>query len=114
MMDERRREGEVEAKEGRRKDRERNEGEREMVDRRGRESMYVNLSYTHSYLTAHIWVCPPSEGDDYLFYCHPVDHVILNSKELIEWLREMLDSGKANGVVYDYQVGVVTVLLIVF
>ena len=111
MMDERRREGEVEAKEGRRKEREmkgrgngRQKGKRE----------YVCLSYTHSYLTAHIWVCPPSEGDDYLFYCHPVDHVILNSKELIEWLREMLDSGKANGVVYDYQVGIVTILLIVF
>ena len=68
------------------------------------------VSCTHSYLTAHIWVCPPSEGDDYLFYCHPVDHVILDSKELIEWLREMLDSGKANGVVYDYQVGLVEVI----
>ena len=53
---------------------------------------------------AHIWACPPSEGDDYIFHCHPVEQKIPKPKRLVEWYRKMLDRGKSDNVVYDYRV----------
>ena len=55
-------------------------------------------------MTAHIWACPPSEGDDYIFHCHPVEQKIPKPKRLVEWYRKMLDRGKSDNVVYDYRV----------
>ena len=55
-------------------------------------------------MTAHIWACPPSEGDDYIFHCHPPEQKIPKPKRLVEWYRKMLDRGKADNVVYDYRV----------
>ena len=34
------------------------------------------------YTMAHIWACPPSEGDDYIFHCHPPDQKIPKPKRL--------------------------------
>ena len=56
------------------------------------------------FMTAHIWACPPSEGDDYIFHCHPVEQKIPKPKRLVEWYRKMLDRGKSDNVVYDYRV----------
>lgn len=44
-----------------------------------------------SYEFAHIWACPPSEGDDYVFHCHPVEQKIPKPKRLQDWYRKMLD-----------------------
>ena len=55
---------------------------------------------------AHIWACPPSEGDDYIFHCHPAEQKIPKPKRLVEWYRKMLDRGKSDNVVYDYRVSV--------
>ena len=54
--------------------------------------------------TAHIWACPPSEGDDYIFHCHPEDQKIPKPKRLTDWYRKMLDRGKSDNVVHDYRV----------
>lgn len=55
-------------------------------------------------MTAHIWACPPSEGDDYIFHCHPLEQKIPKPKRLSDWYRKMLDTAKDMAVVYDYKV----------
>lgn len=52
---------------------------------------------------AHIWACPPSEGDDYIFHCHPSDQKIPKPKRLQEWYKKMLDKGIIERIVLDYK-----------
>ncbi|KAK3749980.1 hypothetical protein QZH41_007300 [Actinostola sp. cb2023] len=52
---------------------------------------------------AHIWACPPSEGDDYVFHCHPVEQKIPKHKRLVEWYRKMLDKAIMDRVVIEYK-----------
>ena len=93
--------GEKEEGEGKKGGKERGREKEEEVKRNHEMCMYC----LHSYLTAHIWACPPSEGDDYIFHCHPMEQKIPKPKRLIDWYRKMLDSGKSTGVVCDYRVG---------
>ena len=60
------------------------------------------------YTMAHIWACPPSEGDDYIFHCHPVDMKIPKPKRLQDWYKKMLDKAIIERVVLDYKVRTVT------
>lgn len=53
---------------------------------------------------AHIWACPPSEGDDYIFHCHPAEQKIPKHKRLVEWYRKMLDKAIMDRVVIEYKV----------
>jgi E1A/CREB-binding protein len=52
---------------------------------------------------AHIWACPPSEGDDYVFHCHPPEQKIPKPKRLQEWYRKMLDKGITDGIITEYK-----------
>jgi len=56
------------------------------------------------YTMAHIWACPPSEGDDYIFHCHPAEQKIPKPKRLQEWYKKMLDKGMVERIVLDYKV----------
>lgn len=56
------------------------------------------------YVMGHIWACPPSEGDDYIFHCHPPDQKIPKPKRLQEWYRKMLDKAFAERIIHDYRV----------
>lgn len=56
------------------------------------------------YIAAHIWACPPSEGDDYIFNCHPPDMKIPKQKRLQDWYKKMLDKAIIERVVVDYKV----------
>lgn len=58
----------------------------------------------HRYVTGHIWACPPSEGDDYIFHCHPPDQKIPKPKRLQEWYKKMLDKAFAERIIHDYKV----------
>lgn len=58
----------------------------------------------HRYTQGHIWACPPSEGDDYIFHCHPPDQKIPKPKRLQEWYRKMLDKAFAERILHDYKV----------
>lgn len=65
---------------------------------------YVWSVYSLSYAQGHIWACPPSEGDDYIFHCHPPDQKIPKPKRLQEWYRKMLDKAFAERILHDYKV----------
>lgn len=68
------------------------------------EILYVNIFCIFSYTMAHIWACPPSEGDDYIFHCHPPEQKIPKPKRLQEWYKKMLDKGIIERIVLDYKV----------
>lgn len=61
--------------------------------------------FGHRYTQGHIWACPPSEGDDYIFHCHPPEQKIPKPKRLQEWYRKMLDKAFAERILHDYKVG---------
>lgn len=56
------------------------------------------------YQIAHIWACPPSEGDDYIFHCHPIEQKIPKHKRLVDWYKKMLDKAVRDRVVIEYKV----------
>ncbi|KAG5854168.1 hypothetical protein ANANG_G00034760 [Anguilla anguilla] len=64
---------------------------------------YLEYVKTLGYVTGHIWACPPSEGDDYIFHCHPADQKIPKPKRLQEWYRKMLDKAFAERILHDYK-----------
>ena len=64
---------------------------------------YLEYAKTLGYTTAHIWACPPSEGDDYIFHCHPPEQKIPKPKRLQEWYKKMLDKAIIDHVVVDYK-----------
>ena len=43
---------------------------------------YLDYMKKLGYTMAHIWACPPSEGDDYIFHCHPTEQKIPKPKRL--------------------------------
>ncbi|TRY77535.1 hypothetical protein DNTS_028247 [Danionella cerebrum] len=64
---------------------------------------YLDYSKKIGFTTGHIWACPPSEGDDYIFHCHPADQKIPKPKRLQEWYKKMLDKAVEDRVVHDYK-----------
>uniref|UniRef100_A0AC34RJW4 Histone acetyltransferase n=1 Tax=Panagrolaimus sp. JU765 TaxID=591449 RepID=A0AC34RJW4_9BILA len=69
------------------------------------EILLAYLDYVRKlgYTMAHIWACPPSEGDDYIFHCHPPEQKIPKPKRLQDWYKKMLDKGISDGVVCEYK-----------
>uniref|UniRef100_A0A3B4HD66 histone acetyltransferase n=1 Tax=Pundamilia nyererei TaxID=303518 RepID=A0A3B4HD66_9CICH len=64
---------------------------------------YLEYVKRLGFTTGHIWACPPSEGDDYIFHCHPLDQKIPKPKRLQEWYKKMLDKAVSERVVHDYK-----------
>ena len=64
---------------------------------------YLDYMKKLGYTLAHIWACPPSEGDDYIFHCHPPEQKIPKPKRLQEWYKKMLDKGIIERIVLDYK-----------
>uniref|UniRef100_A0A1B6BX87 histone acetyltransferase n=1 Tax=Clastoptera arizonana TaxID=38151 RepID=A0A1B6BX87_9HEMI len=64
---------------------------------------YMDYVKRLGYTMAHIWACPPSEGDDYIFHCHPLEQKIPKPKRLQEWYKKMLDKGFIERIVLDYK-----------
>ncbi|XP_014839101.1 PREDICTED: CREB-binding protein-like isoform X1 [Poecilia mexicana] len=64
---------------------------------------YLEYVRKLGYVMGHIWACPPSEGDDYIFHCHPPDQKIPKPKRLQEWYRKMLDKAFAERIIHDYK-----------
>lgn len=66
--------------------------------------IFFSCVWNTRYVTGHIWACPPSEGDDYIFHCHPPDQKIPKPKRLQEWYKKMLDKAFAERIIHDYKV----------
>ena len=64
---------------------------------------YLDYVKRLGYQWAHIWACPPSEGDDYIFHCHPAEQKVPKPKRLQDWYKKMLDKGVIERVVIDYK-----------
>ncbi|XP_065159068.1 CREB-binding protein isoform X2 [Atheta coriaria] len=64
---------------------------------------YMDYVKKLGYTMAHIWACPPSEGDDYIFHCHPLEQKIPKPKRLQDWYKKMLDKGIIERIVFDYK-----------
>uniref|UniRef100_A0A671P7F0 histone acetyltransferase n=1 Tax=Sinocyclocheilus anshuiensis TaxID=1608454 RepID=A0A671P7F0_9TELE len=64
---------------------------------------YLDYAKRQGFTTGHIWACPPSEGDDYIFHCHPPDQKIPKPKRLQEWYKKMLDKSVSERIVHDYK-----------
>jgi len=64
---------------------------------------YLDYMKKLGYTMAHIWACPPSEGDDYIFHSHPAEQKIPKPKRLQEWYKKMLDKGIIERIVLDYK-----------
>ncbi|XP_061605506.1 CREB binding protein b isoform X2 [Phyllopteryx taeniolatus] len=64
---------------------------------------YLEYVKKLGYVMGHIWACPPSEGDDYIFHCHPPDQKIPKPKRLQEWYKKMLEKAFAERILHDFK-----------
>lgn len=64
---------------------------------------YLDYVKQIGYSIAHVWACPPLEGDDYIFHCHPPEQKLPRHKRLQEWYKKMLDKGISERIVLDYK-----------
>ncbi|CAH8547922.1 unnamed protein product [Schistosoma mattheei] len=64
---------------------------------------YIHYAKLLGFTMAHIWACPPSEGDDYIFHMHPPDQKIPKPKRLQEWYQKMLKKALIERIVVDYK-----------
>jgi len=64
---------------------------------------YLEYVKQLGFVYAHIWACPPSEGDDYIFYCHPIEQCIPTAERLQEWYKTMFDKALKQKVIDSYQ-----------
>ncbi|XP_039255254.2 CREB-binding protein-like isoform X2 [Styela clava] len=64
---------------------------------------YFEYCKNLGYEFAHIWACPPCEGDDYIFHCHPQEQKIPKPKRLQDWYKKMLDKAISEQVIIDYK-----------
>lgn len=62
---------------------------------------YLRYVKDRGFHTAHIWSCPPTPGDDYIFHCHPSRQLIPRDDMLREWYHDMLEKAKSEGVVQE-------------
>lgn len=60
---------------------------------------YLRYVKNRGFHTAHIWSCPPTPGDDYIFHVHPSHQLIPREDMLRAWYHDMLDRAKAEGIV---------------
>jgi len=60
---------------------------------------YLKFVKMRGFHTAHIWSCPPFDGNDYIFYCHPENQRIPRADMLCAWYNKMLSNAKTDNVV---------------
>jgi hypothetical protein len=60
---------------------------------------YLRHVKQRGFHTAHIWSCPPAQGDDYIFYVKPEHQKIPREDMLRAWYHAMLEKAKSEGIV---------------
>lgn len=61
----------------------------------------------HQYQMLYFWVCPPSPGDEYVFYGRPaevIDQTLAGLPEngLFRWYKEIMETGKNENIVEEF------------
>ncbi|KAM7538202.1 hypothetical protein Aperf_G00000064900 [Anoplocephala perfoliata] len=64
---------------------------------------YLHYAKQLGFTMAHIWACPPAEGDDYIFHMHPPEQRIPKAKRLQDWYKKMLQKAMIEGIVADFK-----------
>lgn len=62
---------------------------------------YLRFVKKRGFHTAHIWSCPPTPGDEYVFYCHPPAQKIPQEEKLRDWYLDLLAKAKDDGIVVE-------------
>jgi hypothetical protein len=62
---------------------------------------YLATARERGYHTAHIWACPPSRGNSFVFWNHPSSQRTPNRERLINWYHGALSRAITCGVVTD-------------
>lgn len=62
---------------------------------------YLRHVKRRGFHTAHIWSCPPSKGDDYIFYVHPETQKTPKADRLCNWYMTILERARREGIVMD-------------
>jgi len=62
---------------------------------------YLRFVKKRGFHTAHIWSCPPTQGDEYVFYCHPTSQKIPQEDKLRDWYVDLIEKAKTEGIVVD-------------
>jgi hypothetical protein len=62
---------------------------------------YLATARERGFQTAHIWACPPSRGNSFVFWNHPASQRTPNKEHLISWYHGALSRAIDCGVVTD-------------
>jgi Histone acetylation protein/Bromodomain len=62
---------------------------------------YLATARERGYTRAHIWACPPSRGNCFVFWNHPVSQRVPTSERLQAWYHSALSRGIDAGVIVD-------------
>ena len=64
---------------------------------------YLDFTRKMGFVWAHIWACPPSEGDDYIFHCHPPEQKVPKAKRLQDWYKQMLQKAQERHAIVEFK-----------
>jgi hypothetical protein len=62
---------------------------------------YLATARKRGYETAHIWACPPSRGNSFVFWNHPASQRTPNMERLVTWYHGALSRAISCGVVVE-------------
>lgn len=63
---------------------------------------YFNYIKNMGFIAVHLWVEPPSIGDDYIFSTHPPNQKYLSQTKLLSWYKKMLEKGVNSNIIYKF------------
>lgn len=64
---------------------------------------YLATARVRGYEFAHIWSCPPSRGNSFVFWSHPPTQRTPNGEHLLSWYHNALSHAVGQGIVTEIQ-----------
>ena len=62
---------------------------------------YLATARARGFRYAHIWSCPPSRGNSFIFWGHPASQKIPTKERLLSWYHSAISHGLNQGVITD-------------